>query len=88
MATETASANQDTLELSTLTAKTSRNDSFSREFKKYWARVEKQDGFDKLKEQINSRDIDRSWIPHLYFFDSNLVVFPFWFVWRQKNRDN
>jgi hypothetical protein len=76
----------DTVEMDEKTVRGSSQDSLSREFKKYWAQVEKAEGFDKLREQINARDLDRSWIPHLYFFDSNLVVFPGWFVIRKKNR--
>jgi hypothetical protein len=56
------------------------------EFRKYWAKVEKEDGFDKLRAQMQSRDIDRSWVPRIYLFDSNLVIFPGWFVLRKKNR--
>lgn len=76
----------DTVEMEEKTVRSSSQDSLSREFRKYWAQVEKAEGFDKVREQINSRDLDRSWIPHLYFFDSNLVVFPGWFVIRKKNR--
>lgn len=56
------------------------------EFRKYWAKVEKEDGFDKLREQMQAQDIDRSWVPRIYLFDSNLVIFPGWFVLRKKNR--
>jgi hypothetical protein len=74
----------DAIELPEKTVKSTSSDSFSREFKKYWAQVEKADGFDKLKEQYRSRDIDKTWVPHFYLFDSAVVVFPFWFVIRKR----
>lgn len=80
------SARKDTLQLPE--KKVTPGDSFSTEFKKYWTRVEKEDGFDKLRDQINARDIDKSWYPHFYLFDSNLVFIPFppHFVIRKKHR--
>lgn len=74
----------DAVELPEKTVKSTISDSFSREFKKYWTQVEKADGFDKLKEQYRSRDIDRTWVPHFYLFDSTVVVFPGWFVIRKR----
>ena len=78
------SPREDTLRLPDKTA--SPGDSLGREFKKYWTKVEKEDGFDKLRAQLHARDIDKSWFPHWYLFDSNLVVFPGWIVIRKKNR--
>jgi hypothetical protein len=76
---------EDTLELPGKTSKPAGSDSISREFKKYWAKVEKQEGFDKLRSQIQANDIDKTWVPHFYLFDSNLVIFPGWFVLRKKH---
>jgi hypothetical protein len=77
----------DTLELPEKTVRAAESDSFSKEFKKYWAKVEKRDGFDKLRSQIQRHnDPDNSWVPHFYLFDSNLIVFPLWFIWRNKHR--
>ena len=77
----------DTLELPGLSTKNSRKDSISREFRKYWAELEKREGIDELRKQLQANDIDRTWVPRLYFFDSNLVVFPGWFVLRKKLRN-
>ena len=67
----------DTLVLPEITAKISKQDSISESFKKYWTRVEKEEEIDKLREQLRARDIDHSWVPHWYFFDSTLVIMPF-----------
>jgi hypothetical protein len=55
-----------------------------KEFRSYWKQVEKGGGLDELRGRQRSWDIDKTWVPHLYFFDSNLVVFPGFFVLRKK----
>ena len=56
----------------------------NKEFRGYWKQVEKDGGLDQLRGRQRSWDIDKTWVPHLYFFDSNLVVFPGFFVLRKK----
>jgi len=76
---------QDTLSLPGISAKSSEYDSTSKAFKKYWSRVEKEEGIDKLRDQVRSRDIDHSWYPHWYFFDSTVVLVPpFFILFRSK----
>jgi hypothetical protein len=53
------------------------NDSMSKEFRKYWKMVEKENGYDKLASQMRSRDIMKSKLPRFYLFDSSIVLFPF-----------
>lgn len=67
----------DTLELPPLTTRGRGNDSFSREFRKYWAVMEKQEGIDKLRDQLRSNDLDKSRYPRWYLFDSSVVIMPF-----------
>ncbi len=71
---------KDTLVLPDKIIKLSSQDSLSQAFKKYWTWYEKEEGFDKLRDQIRAWDINRSKIPHWYFFDSSLVLFPNFFV--------
>lgn len=86
-ATQTDTPAVDTLSLPDLEARGRRGDSVSREFRKYWAEYEKREGFDELRNQVRAAtDIDMVWVPRLYFFDSSLVIFPAWFVWRKKPR--
>jgi hypothetical protein len=75
----------DTLELPEKKAQRNGCDSFCREFRKYWAKVEERDGYDRLKKQMESNDIDKTWVPHFYLFDSNVVISPFWIIFRNKN---
>jgi len=79
------SGKTDTVELPGKSSKPAGSDSISKEFKKYWAKVEEQEGIDKLKSQIQANDIDKTWVPHFYLFDSNLVIFPGWIVIRKKH---
>lgn len=74
----------DTLQLPDQVARPGQGDSLSKEFAKYWAQLEKQEGMDALKKQMQANDIDRTKIPHLYLADSNLVIFPGWFILRKK----
>jgi hypothetical protein len=74
----------DTLQLPDQVARPGQGDSLSKEFAKYWAQLEKQEGMAELKKQMQANDIDRTKIPHLYLADSNLVIFPGWFILRKK----
>ena len=55
-----------------------------REFREYWRRAEEENGIGELRGRLKSWDIDKTWVPHLYFFDSSLVIFPGWIVLRRK----
>ena len=57
----------------------------NREFREYWKTAEKENGITQLQGRLASGNIDKTWVPHLYFFDSNLVIFPGWFVIRKKH---
>lgn len=83
-AVESEGLANDTLELPAKTAKLG-CDSFCMEFRKYWVKVEEREGFDKYRSQIQINDIDKTWVPHFYLFDSNVVVFPGWLLIRNKN---
>ncbi len=67
----------DTLALPPLTTRGRGGDSFRREFRKYWAEMEKLEGIDKLRDQLRSNDLDKSRYPRWYLFDSSLVIMPF-----------
>ncbi|MDQ3003025.1 MAG: hypothetical protein M3Y08_17400 [Fibrobacterota bacterium] len=84
---ESDSFKNDTLELPAKSVHGKGNDSLGKAFKKYWAKVEEQDGFDKLRNQMRSNDIIKSRLPRFYLFDSNLVIFPFppVFIWGKKD---
>lgn len=71
-----ASAPIDTLRLPDKHAK---DDSLGKEFRKYWEKYQKQEGFDQLKGQADAHDINKSKIPHWYLFDSTVVIYPGWF---------
>lgn len=74
----------DTLQLPDQVARPGQGDSLSKEFAKYWAQLEKQEGMGELKKQMQANDVDKTKIPHLYLADSNLVIFPGWFILRKK----
>lgn len=76
----------DTVELPEKKVRPSMNDSIQKNFKRYWSKVEAQDGFDELRKQMGSNDIDKLWIPHFYLFDSNVVIYPGWFIIRKKEK--
>jgi hypothetical protein len=83
--TRTRGADGDTLSLPDLEVRGRRGDSVSREFRAYWAEYEKREGFDELRNQVRAHNnIDLTWVPRLYLFDSSLVIFPGWVVWRRK----
>jgi hypothetical protein len=74
----------DTLELPMKSVQGS--DSMSKEFRKYWKKVEEENGYDKLANQMRSQDIMKSKLPRFYLFDSSLVLFPFppLLIWGNK----
>ncbi len=74
----------DTLQLPDQVAFPGQGDSLSKEFAKYWAQLEKQEGMTELKKQMHANDVDKTKIPHMYLADSNLVIFPGWFILRKK----
>ena len=84
---DSASAKTDTLELPEKSVQGNGSDSLGKAFKKYWKKVEEQDGFDKLRNQMQSNDLMKSRFPRFYLFDSNLVIFPFppVFFWGKKD---
>lgn len=55
------------------------------EFRRYWARVQENNGHGALKRQFEGQDIDRSRIPKMYLFDSSVVVLPGWVILRKRN---
>lgn len=74
----------DTLQLPDQVARPGQGDSLNKEFAKYWAQLEKQEGMSELKKQMQANDADKTKIPHFYLADSNLVIFPGWFILRKK----
>src|SRR6185369_11449799 len=68
-----ARAEPDTLALPDKNVRPSKQDSTSKAFRKYWAKVEEESGFDELRDQMRARDVKWSKIPHWYFFDSTVV---------------
>lgn len=53
------------------------------EFTRYWAKLEEEQGFRKLRDQYVSRDIDKSRVPKIILFDSSVVVYPGWIILRK-----
>lgn len=53
-------------------------------FRKYWSRVEQENGIAAMKSQHMARDPDRSRIPKIYLADSSIVILPGWIVLRKR----
>ncbi len=75
------------MELPEMRVKPTHRDSVFLGFRDYWTKVEERDEFDKLRKQIAAQDIDKSHIPRLYFFDSNLVILPGTLVIRSRKKE-
>lgn len=53
-------------------------------FRRYWDKVEAENGIAALKRQYAARDPDRSRIPKIYLADSAIVILPGWIVLRRR----
>jgi hypothetical protein len=56
------------------------------EFDAYWDRLTKSSGHRALRGRLAAQDIDNTFIPRTYLFDSSVVVFPGWIVVRKRAR--
>jgi hypothetical protein len=56
------------------------------EFDAYWDRLTSSSGHRALRGRIAAQDIDKTFIPKTYLFDSSMVVFPGWIVVRKRAR--
>lgn len=56
------------------------------EFEAYWKGVERRNGFNSLKRQMDAHDVDKTLVPKVYLFDSAVVVFPGWIILRRAPR--
>ncbi len=46
-------------------------------FRVYWKQVENTEGYDEFRNQIQQgTNVDKSWIPKVFYFDSSLAVIP------------
>ena len=54
------------------------------QFKRYWQKVEVENGIPALKGQLKAVDVDKTLIPKAYAFDSSVVIYPGYIIIRKK----
>ena len=54
------------------------------QFKRYWQKVEVENGIPALKGQMQAHDVDKTLIPKAYALDSSVVIYPGYIIIRKK----